>query len=186
VAGATSMAAGEYVSVSSQTDAERADFGRETPELAETPEAELEELTKIYVARGLDRDLSEKVAVELTEDDALGAHARDALEISAIVTARPIQAALVSAATFALGAAAPRILALVAPAGWIGGVDRRDGGWIDDCGAGGSGRAQRLGGRGGAGARRCAGDVLGRARHAGDGGGGDAVWRDHRLSATAG
>ena len=79
VAGAMSMAAGEYVSVSSQTDAEKADVARETRELAETPEAELEELTQIYVERGLDRDLAEKVAVQLTERDALGSHARDEL-----------------------------------------------------------------------------------------------------------
>lgn len=77
VAGAMSMAAGEYVSVSSQTDAEQADLARETRELEETPEAELEELTRIYVERGLDRDLAEKVAVQLTERDALGSHARD-------------------------------------------------------------------------------------------------------------
>ena len=77
VAGAMSMAAGEYVSVSSQTDAEQADLARESRELEETPEAELEELTRIYVERGLDRDLAEKVAVQLTERDALGSHARD-------------------------------------------------------------------------------------------------------------
>ncbi|GLQ38516.1 membrane protein [Rhizobium albus] len=115
VAGAMSMAAGEYVSVSSQTDAERADLARETRELSETPEAELEELTNIYVDRGLDRDLAEKVAVQLTERDALGAHARDELGISETVTARPIQAALVSALTFAVGAVVPLIVALLAP-----------------------------------------------------------------------
>lgn len=116
VAGAMSMAAGEYVSVSSQTDAEQADLARETRELAETPEAELEELTRIYVDRGLDRDLAEKVAHQLTERDALGSHARDELGISETVTAHPIQAALVSALTFAVGAVLPLIVVLLAPA----------------------------------------------------------------------
>lgn len=115
VAGAMSMAAGEYVSVSSQTDAEKADVARETRELAETPEAELEELTQIYVGRGLDRDLAERVAVQLTERDALGTHARDELGISETVTAHPIQAAVVSALTFAVGAVVPLIVALLSP-----------------------------------------------------------------------
>ncbi len=115
VAGAMSMAAGEYVSVSSQTDAEKADVVRETRELAETPEAELEELTQIYVGRGLDRELAEKVAVQLTERDALGTHARDELGISETVTAHPVQAAIVSALTFAVGAVIPLIVALLAP-----------------------------------------------------------------------
>ncbi|MFP1631938.1 VIT family protein [Zhengella sp. ZM62] len=115
VAGAMSMAAGEYVSVSSQTDAEQADLARETRELAETPEAEIEELTRIYEDRGLDRDLAEKVAHQLTERDALGSHARDELGISEIVKARPIQAALVSALTFAVGAVVPLIVVLLAP-----------------------------------------------------------------------
>jgi VIT1/CCC1 family predicted Fe2+/Mn2+ transporter len=113
VAGAMSMAAGEYVSVSSQTDAEQADIARETKELEETPEAELKELTNIYVARGLDEDLARQVAVQLTEKDALGAHARDELGISETVTAHPIQAALVSAATFAVGAVIPLIVVLL-------------------------------------------------------------------------
>ena len=115
VAGAMSMAAGEYVSVSSQTDAERADLARETRELEKMPETELEELTRIYVDRGLDRDLAEKVASQLTERDALGSHARDELGISETVTARPIQAALVSALTFAVGAVFPLIVALLVP-----------------------------------------------------------------------
>jgi VIT1/CCC1 family predicted Fe2+/Mn2+ transporter len=119
VAGAMSMAAGEYVSVSSQTDAEQADLVRETRELADTPEAELEELTRIYVDRGLDRDLAEKVALQLTERDALGSHARDELGISETVTAHPVQAALVSAATFAVGAVVPLIIAVLAPASQI-------------------------------------------------------------------
>jgi VIT1/CCC1 family predicted Fe2+/Mn2+ transporter len=119
VAGAMSMAAGEYVSVSSQTDAEQADLLRETRELADTPEAEFEELTRIYVDRGLDRDLAEKVAHQLTERDALGSHARDELGISETVTAHPVQAALVSAATFAVGAVVPLIIAVLAPASQI-------------------------------------------------------------------
>ncbi|WP_297774540.1 VIT family protein [uncultured Roseovarius sp.] len=115
VAGAMSMAAGEYVSVSSQTDAEQADLARETRELKEMPEAELEELTLIYVDRGLDRDLAEKVAVQLTERDGLGLHARDELGISETVTARPIQAALISALIFAVGAVVPLIVVLLLP-----------------------------------------------------------------------
>ena len=119
VAGAMSMAAGEYVSVSSQTDAEQADIARETRELKETPEAELDELTRIYVARGLDEVLARRVAIQLTEKDALGAHSRDELGISETVTAHPIQAALVSALTFAVGAVIPLIIALLAPAAQI-------------------------------------------------------------------
>ncbi|SNR35661.1 VIT family protein [Paracoccus sediminis] len=115
VAGAMSMAAGEYVSVSSQTDAERADLARERRELVELPEAELEELTQIYQARGLTHDLARQVAVQLTARDALGAHARDELGISETVTSHPIQAAVVSALTFAAGAAVPLIVAMLAP-----------------------------------------------------------------------
>jgi VIT1/CCC1 family predicted Fe2+/Mn2+ transporter len=120
VAGAMSMAAGEYVSVSSQTDAEQADIARETRELQATPEAELEELTRIYLSRGLDEGLARQVAVQLTERDALGAHARDELGISETVTAHPIQAAVVSALTFAVGAAIPLIAALLAPMVHVG------------------------------------------------------------------
>lgn len=116
VAGAMSMAAGEYVSVSSQTDAENADLARERRELAETPEAELEELTRIYVDRGLDRRLAEQVATQLTKRHALGAHARDELGISETVAARPVQAAIVSALTFAAGAVIPVLVALASPA----------------------------------------------------------------------
>ncbi len=119
VAGAMSMAAGEYVSVSSQTDAETADLERETRELSETPESELEELTQIYITRGLERDLAERVAVQLTEHDVLGTHAREELGISEIVTSHPIQAALVSALTFAIGAVVPLIVALSAPVSQI-------------------------------------------------------------------
>jgi VIT1/CCC1 family predicted Fe2+/Mn2+ transporter len=118
-AGAMSMAAGEYVSVSSQTDAEQADLARERVELATMPESELDELTQIYVARGLDEDLARKVAIQLTEKDALGAHARDELGISETVTAHPVQAALVSALTFAVGAIIPLIVAWLAPAAQI-------------------------------------------------------------------
>lgn len=119
VAGSMSMAAGEYVSVSSQTDAEQADITRETRELQDAPAAELEELTQIYVARGLDEALARKVAIRLTETDALGAHARDELGISETVTAHPIQAAVVSAAPFAVGAAIPLIVAALVPAAQI-------------------------------------------------------------------
>jgi VIT1/CCC1 family predicted Fe2+/Mn2+ transporter len=119
VAGAMSMAAGEYVSVSSQTDAEQADLARETKELKETPDAELDELAGIYIRRGLDERLARQVAVQLTRKDALSAHARDELGISETVTAHPIQAALVSAVTFAAGAVIPLIIALLAPASQI-------------------------------------------------------------------
>jgi VIT1/CCC1 family predicted Fe2+/Mn2+ transporter len=115
VAGAMSMAAGEYVSVSSQSDTEMADLERERQELGTEPEAELDELTAIYVGRGLDQALARQVAEQLTARDALEAHARDELGISEIVTARPVQAALASAASFGLGAAMPILVALFAP-----------------------------------------------------------------------
>jgi VIT1/CCC1 family predicted Fe2+/Mn2+ transporter len=118
-AGSMSMAAGEYVSVSSQTDAEKADIARETAELEAMPEAELDELTQIYVSRGLDGDLARKVAIQLTEKDALRAHSLDELGISETVTAHPVQAALVSALTFAVGAVVPLIVAWLAPAAQI-------------------------------------------------------------------
>lgn len=114
VAGAMSMAAGEYVSVSSQADTERADLAKEHQELVTDPEHEHAELAAIYVARGLDEMLAHDVATQLTAHDALGAHARDELGISNTHSARPIQAALASAATFALGAALPLACALVA------------------------------------------------------------------------
>jgi VIT1/CCC1 family predicted Fe2+/Mn2+ transporter len=117
VAGAMSMAAGEYVSVSSQTDAEAADLTRERRELAAAPKAELEELTQIYVDRGLDRTLAEQVAAQLSGRNALAAHARDELGITETTAARPIQAAVVSALTFAAGAVIPVLAALVSPAG---------------------------------------------------------------------
>lgn len=115
VAGAMSMAAGEYVSVSSQADTENADMARERQELATMPEAEHAELTNIYIDRGLDPDLAAQVAAQLMAHDALGAHARDELSITEMVTARPVQAAMASAATFAVGAALPLLVVLLAP-----------------------------------------------------------------------
>ncbi len=115
VAGAMSMAAGEYVSVSSQSDTEAADLARERAELAAHPVAEHNELASIYVARGLTPELATQVAEQLMVHDALGAHARDELGMSAMVKARPVQAAFTSAATFATGAALPLVAALVAP-----------------------------------------------------------------------
>jgi VIT1/CCC1 family predicted Fe2+/Mn2+ transporter len=115
VAGAMSMAAGEYVSVSSQADTERADLDRERKELAANPEHEHLELTAIYVKRGLDSELASRVASQLMQRDALGAHARDELGIHETLTARPVQAALASAGTFAVGAALPLLIVLVFP-----------------------------------------------------------------------
>ena len=115
VAGAMSMAAGEYVSVSSQADTENADLARERAELATQPAFELEELQGIYIQRGLDPELARQVAEQLMAHDALGAHARDELGISSIHAARPVQAALASAATFAVGAALPLLVAAIAP-----------------------------------------------------------------------
>ncbi len=119
VAGAMSMAAGEYVSVSSQADTESADLARERHELATMPEAELAELTGIYVARGLDDSLARQVAEQLTAHDALAAHVRDELGMSETTSARPVQAALASAGTFAIGAALPLLAAFLAPASLI-------------------------------------------------------------------
>jgi vacuolar iron transporter family protein len=115
VAGAMSMAAGEYVSVSSQADAEAADLARETRELDEDPEFEHEELAAIYRSRGLLPDLADQVAAALTAHDALGAHARDELGLADLTRARPVQAALASAATFAVGAALPLGFAALLP-----------------------------------------------------------------------
>lgn len=117
VAGAMSMAAGEYVSVSSQSDTEQADLARERRELAENAGAELEELAAIYARRGVDPVVAREVARQLMAKDALTAHARDELGISEITTARPIQAALTSAATFAVGAAMPLLMVVVSPPG---------------------------------------------------------------------
>lgn len=115
VAGSLSMAAGEYVSVSSQADLEKADINRERRELHEDPEGELRELTGIYVKRGLERGLAAEVARQLTAHDALGAHARDELGLSKSTQARPMQAAVASAASFASGAILPLIIASLVP-----------------------------------------------------------------------
>ena len=115
VAGAMSMAAGEYVSVSSQADTEKADIGRERRELEQNVAQEREELAAIYVGRGLDSSLAGQVADQLMAHDALGAHTRDELGLSATHGARPVQAALASAATFAVGAALPLLLGFVSP-----------------------------------------------------------------------
>jgi VIT1/CCC1 family predicted Fe2+/Mn2+ transporter len=116
VAGAMSMAAGEYVSVQSQADTEHADIAKETRELAESPEGELSELTHIYTQRGLQPELARQVAEQLTAHDALGAHARDELGITEALRARPLQAASASAAAFAVGSALPIVAVLLAPA----------------------------------------------------------------------
>lgn len=115
VAGAMSMAAGEYVSVSSQADTERADLGRERKELAADPTREHAEMTAIYVKRGLDAELASNVATQLMAHDALGAHGRDELGISDTSTARPVQAALASAGTFSVGAVLPLLIVLLVP-----------------------------------------------------------------------
>lgn len=114
-AGAMSMAAGEYVSVSSQSDSEDADLSRERRELTENPEGELKELAGIYVKRGLDKALALQVAKQLMDHDAIEAHARDELGISGASSARPVQAALASAASFSVGGALPLIMTLVTP-----------------------------------------------------------------------
>lgn len=115
VAGAMSMAAGEYVSVSSQSDTEQSDLARERKELIEQPEAELDELTQIYVGRGVEEGLAREVSMQLMKKDALAAHARDELGISEIMAARPIQAAFSSAGSFTVGAILPLVTALICP-----------------------------------------------------------------------
>lgn len=115
VAGAMSMAAGEYVSVSSQADLENADLSRERKELVDTPAAELDELTQIYVDRGVDGTLAREVAAQMMKKDALGVHAREELGISEITTARPLQAAVASAGAFSIGAIFPVVSALIIP-----------------------------------------------------------------------
>ena len=122
VAGAMSMAAGEYVSVQSQADTERADIDAERRELSEEPEAELEELARIYRHRGLEPALARQVAEQLTDHDALGAHARDELGLSESLRARPVQAALASAAAFCAGAALPIAAVLLAPPAQVAAV----------------------------------------------------------------
>lgn len=115
VAGAMSMAAGEYVSVSSQADTESADLAKESHELIHEPESELKELTGIYITRGLNAELAHQVALALTAHDALGAHARDELGLSDTTAAKPLVAALASASSFAIGAALPLLVAKLAP-----------------------------------------------------------------------
>ena len=115
VAGAMSMAAGEYVSVSSQSDTERADLETERKALKDSPEAELEELAQIYTGRGVEKELAREVATQLMEHDGLASHARDELGISETVSARPVQAALTSAATFSIGAVLPLTAVAVTP-----------------------------------------------------------------------
>jgi len=126
VAGAMSMAAGEYVSVHSQADTEKADLARESAELKADPAGEQRELTAIYVSRGLDAALAQQVAVQLMAHDSLGAHARDELGISSAFSAKPVQAALASAASFAVGAALPLAVAALSPGrgliGWVSGM----------------------------------------------------------------
>jgi len=119
VAGASSMAAGEYVSVSSQSDTERADLAREKDELATDPEHEHAEMADIYIKRGLDPALAALVATQLTAHDALGTHARDELGITDTSTARPLQAAMTSALTFSVGAALPLLTVVLVPATWL-------------------------------------------------------------------
>jgi VIT1/CCC1 family predicted Fe2+/Mn2+ transporter len=118
VAGALSMASGEYVSVSTQSDVEKADLAQERQELKEDKDGELRELTRIYVRRGLDDELARQVAVQLTEKDALAAHARDELGISKQMRARPMQAALASAISFSCGAAIPLLAGMAVPLSW--------------------------------------------------------------------
>ena len=119
VGGAMSMASGEYVSVSSQSDAEHADLAREKAELTADPSFELRELTNVYVARGLEPDLAGQVAKQLMAKDALAAHARDELGISETTTAKPIQAAMASAASFAVGALLPMLTVMLTPFGSV-------------------------------------------------------------------
>ena len=122
VAGAMSMAAGEYVSVSSQADTERADLERERHELATQPEAEHVELVKIYMSRGMDRPLAEQVATQLMRHDALGVHAREELGITEALRARPLQAALASAASFAAGATVPLLTGILSPSSHLAAI----------------------------------------------------------------
>ncbi|MBJ8435861.1 VIT family protein [Acinetobacter lactucae] len=119
ISGATSMAAGEYISVKSQEDIEKADLKFEAQELKKHPQRELDELTQIYIARGLEPDLAQQVATQLTNHDALGAHARDEIGIHENTAANPIQAALASAGSFSFGALFPMLAILLSPEVWI-------------------------------------------------------------------
>ncbi len=178
VAGSMSMAAGEYVSVSSQADTESADLEKERRELAEEPEHEHAELTAIYVERGLDRPLASEVATQLMDHDALAAHARDELGIFDKMSARPVQAAFASAGTFAVGAALPLIVVLLAPLG------SHDVG----CGRKLTGVPRAAGLPVGPGRRRFRADcshprhLLGRPGHGFDRWRGDLIWRDGLIA----
>lgn len=119
VSGAMSMAAGEYVSVSSQSDTETAELDREKHELTNDPEAEKQELAQIYISRGVDATTARRVAEQLMAKDALNAHAREELGISETTAAHPVQAALASAASFSVGAAAPLALTFISPSNWV-------------------------------------------------------------------
>ncbi|MCE1271729.1 MAG: VIT family protein [Acinetobacter sp.] len=119
ISGATSMAAGEYISVKSQEDIEKSDLRFEATELEKNPHAELKELTEIYISRGLKPELAHEVATQLTEHDALGAHARDEIGIHENTAANPIQAALSSAASFSCGAVLPMLAILLSPSSWV-------------------------------------------------------------------
>ena len=163
VAGAMSMAAGEYVSVSSQSDTETAELARERKELEENVEFELDELTTIYIKRGVEPALARQVAQQLMAKDALTAHARDELGISEITTARPVQAAFTSAATFSIGAAMPLLMVFVSPPRMLVPVVHRVSGLPGPAGRGWreSGRCEHY-------ARHHPGDVLGRIGHGHD------------------
>jgi VIT1/CCC1 family predicted Fe2+/Mn2+ transporter len=165
VAGALSMAAGEYVSVSSQADTEQADLGRERRELAMQPQAEEDELTGIYAKRGLEPGLARTVARQLMARGALAAHARDELGLTEELAARPLQAALASAATFAVGAGVPVLTILVAPTSTLVPSCRRGVALV----SGGARVDRRSSWRGAHVGRRCASDHLGNAGHARDG-----------------
>ncbi|MDS7929948.1 VIT family protein [Acinetobacter sp. V102_4] len=119
ISGATSMAAGEYISVKSQEDIEKADLKFEAQELKKHPQRELDELTQIYISRGLAPDLARQVAIQLTSHDALGAHARDEIGIHENTAANPIQAALASASSFSFGALFPMLAILISPDIWV-------------------------------------------------------------------
>ena len=181
MAGAMSMAAGEYISVHSQADTERADLSRERAELASDPKAEHIELANIYMHRGVSPELAHQVADQLMAHDALGSHARDELGISATLTAKPLQAALASAASFVVGAALPLAVTFVAPehsvVPWISGMSLVFLGII--------GRHCRQGRRGQGHDRRLAGDILGGAGHGYYGTGGALVWRSGLAGAPS-
>lgn len=173
MAGAMSMAAGEYISVHSQADTERADLSRERAELSSDPKAEHIELANIYMHRGVSPELAHQVADQLMAHDALGSHARDELGISATLTAKPLQAALASAASFVVGAALPLAVTFVAPehsvVPWISGMS------LVFLGTLGASQGHHRG---------LAGDILGCAGHVRHGTGGIAVWSGGLVKRT--